>query len=46
MCTDITFCWTKQLFNITFIGPKAFGGRHLFVRVLHSVGPENYLTVS
>ena len=24
----------------------AFRGRHLFVRVLHSAGPDNYLTVS
>ena len=46
MCTCITFCWTTQLFNITFIGPMAFGGRNLFVRVLHSAGPDNYLTVS
>ena len=46
MCTYITFCWTTQLFNITFIGPMAFGGRNLFVRVLHSAAPDNYLTLS
>ena len=45
MCTCITFRWTTQLFNTTFIGPIAFGGRHLFVRVLHSAGLDSYLTL-
>jgi hypothetical protein len=45
MCTCITFCWTRQLFNTTLIGPVAFGGRELCVLVLHSVGPDSYATL-
>ena len=26
MCTCITFCWTRHLFNTTLIDPVAFGG--------------------
>ena len=56
MCTCITFRWTTQLFNTTFIGPMAFGGRYLFgpvafgqwelcVLVLHYAGPDSYLAL-
>ena len=44
ICTCITFCWTRHLSNTTLIGPVAFGGRELCVLVLHSVGPDIYLT--
>ena len=45
MCTCITFCWTRQLFNTTLTGPVAFGGRVLCVLVLHAVGSNSYLTL-
>ena len=45
MCTCITFYWTRQLLNTTFIGPVAFGGRELYVLVLHSAGPDSYLAL-
>jgi hypothetical protein len=45
MCTCITFYWTRQLYNTTFIGPVAFGGRELCVLVLHSAGPDSYLAL-
>jgi hypothetical protein len=43
MCTCITFCWTIQLFNTTFTGPVAFGGRELCVLVLHSARQDSCL---
>jgi hypothetical protein len=43
MCTFITFCCTRQLFNATLIGLVAFGGGELCVIVLHSAGPDSYL---
>jgi hypothetical protein len=43
MCTCITFCWTRHLFNTTLIGPVACGGPELFVIVLHSAAPDTYL---
>jgi hypothetical protein len=45
MCTCITFCWIRQLSNTTFTGPVTFGGRELCALVLHSAGPESYLTL-
>ena len=45
MCTCITFCWTRQLFNTTLIGPVTFEGRELCVLVLHSAVPDSYLTL-
>jgi hypothetical protein len=45
MCTCITFNWTRQLFNTSFTGPVALGGRELFVLVLHSAGPDSYLAL-
>jgi hypothetical protein len=45
MCTCITFCWTRHLSSTTFTGPVTFGGRELCVFVLHSAGPESYLTL-
>ena len=45
MCTCITFCWTRQLFNTTLIGPVEFEGRELGALVLHSAGSDNYLTL-
>jgi hypothetical protein len=45
MCTCITFCWIRQLVNATLIGPVAFGGRELCVPILHSAGPDSYLTL-
>jgi hypothetical protein len=45
MCTCITFCWIRQLFSTTLTGPVAFGGRDLYVLVLHSVGPDSYATL-
>ena len=45
MCTFITFCCTRQLFNTTLIGPATFGGGELYVIVLHSAGPDSYLTL-
>jgi hypothetical protein len=45
MLTGITFCWTRQSFNTTFIGPDAFEGRELCALVLHSAGPDSYLTL-
>jgi hypothetical protein len=44
MCTCITFCWTRQLFNTTLIGPVAFEGRELCAPVLHSAGPQLFNT--
>jgi hypothetical protein len=43
MCTCITFCWTRHLFNTTLIDPVAFGGLELCVLVLHSAAPDTYL---
>jgi len=45
MCTCITFCWTRWLFNTTLIGPMVLGERELCVLVLHSAGPDSYLTL-
>jgi hypothetical protein len=45
MCTCITFCWTRHVFNTTLIGPLAFKVRELCVLVLHSAGPDRYLTL-
>jgi len=45
MCTCITFCWTRQLFNTILIGPVAFGEWELCVLELHSAGPDSYLTL-
>jgi hypothetical protein len=45
MCTWITFCWTRQLFNTTLTGSVAFGGRELCVLVLHSAGSDSYLAL-
>jgi hypothetical protein len=45
MFTCITFCWIRQLFNTTVIGPVAFGGRELCVLVLDSAGSDSYLTL-
>jgi len=45
MITGITFCWTRQLFNTTLIGPVVFGERELCVLVLHCAGPDSYLTL-
>ena len=45
MGTCITFCWTRQLFDITLTGPVAFGGRELYVLVLHSAGSDSYLAL-
>jgi hypothetical protein len=46
MSTCTTFCWTRQLSNTTSIGPVAFEGRELCAVVLHSAGPDSYLTLS
>jgi hypothetical protein len=45
MCTCITFCWIRQLFNTTLTGPVAFGGQELCVIVLHSAVSHSYLTL-
>jgi hypothetical protein len=47
MCTCITLCWTRQLFSTTLIGSVTFGERDLVlcVHVLHSAGPDIYLTL-
>jgi hypothetical protein len=45
VCTWITFCWTRQIFNTALIGPVVFGERELCVLVLHSGGPVSYLTL-
>ena len=45
MCTCIAFCWTRELSNTTLIDPVAFGERQLCVLVLHSAGPDSYLTL-
>ena len=45
MCTYITFCWTRQLFNTTLTGPVTFGGQELCVLVLHSAGSDSYLSL-
>jgi hypothetical protein len=45
MCMCITFCWIRQLFNTTLTSPVTFGGRVLCVLVLHSAGPDSYLTL-
>jgi hypothetical protein len=45
MCTGITFCWNRQSFNITLIGPMTYGGRELCVLVLYSAGSDSYLTL-
>ena len=44
-CTDIKFCWTKQLFIITCNGPVVFGGRELYALVSHFAGPDSNLTI-
>jgi hypothetical protein len=41
MCTCITFCWTRELFNTTLIVPVGFGGREFCVPVLHSAVPDS-----
>jgi hypothetical protein len=45
MRTCIIFCYSRQLFNTSVIGPVAFGGRELCVLVLHSAGSDSYLTL-
>jgi hypothetical protein len=45
MCNFITFCCTRQLFITTLNGPMEFGGGELCVIVLHSAGPDSYLTL-
>ena len=45
ICICITFCQTRQLLNIILIGPMAFRERVLCVFVLHSAGPDSYLTL-
>jgi hypothetical protein len=45
MCTCITFCRTRQLFNTTLTDPVVFGGRELYVLVLHSAGSDSYLAL-
>jgi hypothetical protein len=45
MCACVTFICTRQLSNITLIGPVAFGGGELCVLILHSAGPDSYLTL-
>jgi hypothetical protein len=44
MCTCITFCLTRELLNSILIGPMAYRERELRVLVLHSTGPDSYLT--
>jgi len=46
MCTCVTLCWTRQLFNTALIGSVTFWGRELCVLVLHSAGPDSYLTLT
>jgi hypothetical protein len=36
---------TRELFNTTLIDPVVFGGRDICVLVLHSAGPDSYLTL-
>ena len=43
MCTCITFCCTRHLFNTTLIGSVTCGGPELCVLILHSAGPDIYL---
>ena len=43
MCTCITFCWTRQLFNTTLIGAVTFRRRELCLLVLHSAGQDSCL---
>ena len=43
MCTCITFCWTRYVFNTTLIGPLAFKVRELCVLVLNSAETDTYL---
>jgi hypothetical protein len=45
MCTCITFCWTRESSNTTFIGPIVFAQRELCVLLLHSALPDSYLTL-
>jgi hypothetical protein len=45
MCTCIILCWIKNLFYTTLIGAVVFGGRELFVLVLHFAGSDSYLTL-
>jgi hypothetical protein len=45
MCTHLTFCWTRQLFITTLVGPVTFEGRELCVLVLHSAVSDSYLTL-
>jgi hypothetical protein len=41
MCTDITFCWIRQLSNTTLTDPVKFGVQELCILVLHSAGPDS-----
>jgi hypothetical protein len=43
MCTCITFCWIRQLFNSTLIGAVTFRRRELCLLVLHSAGQDSCL---
>jgi hypothetical protein len=43
MFTFITFYWIRQLSSTTLTDPVTFGGRQLFVPVLHSAGTDSYL---
>jgi hypothetical protein len=45
MCTCITFCWIRALFNTTLIGPVVFGGHGIYVLAFYSAGPDRYLTI-
>jgi hypothetical protein len=44
MCTCITFCWTRQLFNTNLNGSMIFEGLISCVLVFYSAGPDSYLT--
>ena len=45
MCICITFCWIRQLFTTTMNDHVVFVGRELCGLVLHSTGPDCYLTL-
>ena len=45
MCTCITLCCSRELYNTALIGPVTVGGRELCVLVLHYAGPDSYLTL-
>jgi hypothetical protein len=45
MCSCITLCWIRQLSNTILTDPVTFGVQELCVVVLHSSGPDSYLTL-